>query len=99
MGSMRFAAQTSSVTKGILLTILAIFCLCTMDATVKLLDRHRLGHAGGLGSLYRPDRFGGGIDLAASSPGHAHQASNSALAQITVFVWRIVLFCLRVFKH
>ena len=34
---MRSAAKTSTVTKGILLTVLAIFCLSTMDATVKSL--------------------------------------------------------------
>ena len=34
---MRFVAQTSSVTKGIVLTVLAIFFLSTMDATVKSL--------------------------------------------------------------
>ncbi len=34
---MRFAAQSSPVTKGILLTVLAMFLLSTMDATVKSL--------------------------------------------------------------
>ena len=38
MGSMRLVAQTSPVTKGILLTVLALFFLCTMDAAVKSLS-------------------------------------------------------------